>query len=98
MTCQPRLHLKIRVAVEAKEETKIHAEIETEQKSTEEEVEQHLLREWLKEYGVVPRPLLAPFSILHTDGADAYRKLHRETGESINIFQHLQPKSTFLTI
>ena len=37
LTCQPRLHLKIRVAVEAKEETKIHAEIETEQKSTEEE-------------------------------------------------------------
>ena len=37
LTCQPRLHLKIRVAVEAKEETKIHAEIETEQKAAEEE-------------------------------------------------------------
>ena len=37
LTWQPRLHLKIRVAVEAKEETRIHAEIETEQKSTEEE-------------------------------------------------------------
>ena len=34
---QKRLHLKIRVAVEAKEETKIHAEIETEQKAAEEE-------------------------------------------------------------
>ena len=31
------LYLEIRVAVEAKEETKIHAEIETEQKATEEE-------------------------------------------------------------
>ena len=37
LTCQPRLHLKIRVAVEAKEETKIHAEIETQQKAAEEE-------------------------------------------------------------
>ena len=37
MTCQPRLRLKIRVAVEAKEETKIHAEIETQQKAAEEE-------------------------------------------------------------
>ena len=33
---QKRLHLKIRVAVDAKEETKIHAEIETEQKAAEE--------------------------------------------------------------
>ena len=31
------LHVKIRVAVEAKEETKIHAEIETQQKAAEEE-------------------------------------------------------------
>ena len=37
LTWQPRLHLKIRVAVEAKEESKIHAEIETQQKAAEEE-------------------------------------------------------------
>jgi len=45
LTWQPRLHLKIRVAVEAKEETKIHAEIETQQKAAEEEEEARLKAE-----------------------------------------------------
>jgi hypothetical protein len=51
------------------------------------EVKQHILREWLRPLGHVPRPLLAPWSILHTDGADAYRKLHRETG--IDLYREL---------
>eukprot|EP00973_Karenia_brevis_P019336 2651367-Karenia_brevis.AAC.1 len=46
-----------------------------------EEVEEHFLREYLKRYGIQPRPLLAPWSVLHTDGADAYRLLHRVTGD-----------------
>ena len=35
------------------------------------EVEHHFLREWLRELGHTPRPLLAPWSALHTDGADS---------------------------
>ena len=37
-------------------------------KIAESEVEQHFLREWLRELGHDPRPLLAPWSVLHTDG------------------------------
>lgn len=46
------------------------------------EVEHHFLREWQREFGRTPRPLLAPWSVLHTDGADAYRKLHRLSGSA----------------
>jgi hypothetical protein len=49
-------------------------------KITEEEVGHHFLRAWLRDLGHEPKPLLARWSVLHTDGADAYRKLHRETG------------------
>ena len=49
-------------------------------KISDSEVEHHILREWLRELGHQPRPLLAPWSVLHTDGADAYRKLHRVLG------------------
>ena len=49
-------------------------------KIQETEVAHHFLRAWLRDLGHEPRPLLARWSVLHTDGADAYRKLHRETG------------------
>ena len=44
------------------------------------EVEVHVLRKWLERHGQVPRLLLAHWSVLHTDGAEAYRKLHRTKG------------------
>ena len=47
------------------------------------EVEAHVLRGWLHEQGQVPRPLVAPWSIIHTDGAEAYRRLHRKTGSEL---------------
>ena len=48
-------------------------------KIQEEEVAHHFLRAWLRDIGVEPRPLLARWSVLHIDGADAYRELHHET-------------------
>jgi hypothetical protein len=49
-------------------------------KISDREVEEQVLRTNLRQLGYVPRPLLAPWGVWHTDGAQAYRALHRETG------------------
>jgi hypothetical protein len=52
------------------------------------EVEEHMLG---RSSG---RALLAPWSVLHTDGAKAYQKLHRSSGNP--IFKHLHLWHTFV--